>query len=516
MKVIGILQILIGISGLIFGSMMVGDIGIAALIGAVTSLLSGTGFLLPENEPRKMEQKTKLGLTLSGVAALLLLVIGLAVSNGNDNTMSQETFLTEQQFDQLYTDAKSFKGYQIDFYGRVFQIPEKTERYQSFQVYAQDDNNKNTIIRLDDTTFDIQKGDILHIVGEVQDMVQGKNAFGAILRIPSIVAKKVEKTDYATAFAPAIRTIQVNQEQNQNGNVMSVTKVELAKQETRVHLKIKNESADTIDFHTYSSSLIQSDKQYERITNFHANYPEINSDNIRSGVTTEGVLVFQAIDLNGDNFTVIFEGSSDNWKVNIEPFMFEIPLKHEIPATKDKNASAELNQSKGKKTTDKLLSSVQLQDHDNSLSASETSKRALPSSLYGGRIPGIPSGIGDSTITLSDLNGEMEEEIDTGTGFAFVFSNAIYYTTSQLNINGNITEGEITAIRFVNGHSVLGITIGDLPESIIKKLGEPDYRGYDNLEGCYVIQYSMGDYNLDFFSADENSPTVYALYYSIL
>ncbi|WP_080831889.1 DUF308 domain-containing protein [Cohnella massiliensis] len=335
MRIIGILQLLIGISGLILGSMMTGDIGIAAMIGAVTSLLSGAGFLLPESKSRKMGRKTKLGMIISGTAALLLVVIGLALSSVNDKTVSREEFLTEQQFVQLYTDAKPFKGYQVDFYGRVFQAPEKTEKYQSFQVYAQDDDSKNTIVRLDDMAVDIQKGDILHIVGEVHDMFQGKNAFGAILKLPAIIAKKVEKTDYATAFAPAFKTIEVNQEQNQNGYVMSVTNVELAKQETRVHLKVRNESADTIDFHTYSSTLIQGDKQYERISNFHANYPEINSDNIRPSVTTEGVIVFPSVDPNGDNFTVTFEGSSDNWEVRIEPFTFEIPLKHEVTVAKD-------------------------------------------------------------------------------------------------------------------------------------------------------------------------------------
>ena len=45
MKKIGIILIVVGIVGVILGCMMFGDIGIAALIGAVTAILSGIGFL---------------------------------------------------------------------------------------------------------------------------------------------------------------------------------------------------------------------------------------------------------------------------------------------------------------------------------------------------------------------------------------------------------------------------------------------------------------------------------------
>lgn len=45
MKIIGILLIIVGVVGVLMGMMMFGDIGIACLVGAVTALLSGFGFL---------------------------------------------------------------------------------------------------------------------------------------------------------------------------------------------------------------------------------------------------------------------------------------------------------------------------------------------------------------------------------------------------------------------------------------------------------------------------------------
>lgn len=44
-KVIGIMLLAVGIIGIIMGLMMFGDIGIACIVGAISALLSGIGFL---------------------------------------------------------------------------------------------------------------------------------------------------------------------------------------------------------------------------------------------------------------------------------------------------------------------------------------------------------------------------------------------------------------------------------------------------------------------------------------
>jgi hypothetical protein len=46
MKVIAVLLVLVGVLGLVMGTMMFGDIGIACMVGGMSALLSGIGFLL--------------------------------------------------------------------------------------------------------------------------------------------------------------------------------------------------------------------------------------------------------------------------------------------------------------------------------------------------------------------------------------------------------------------------------------------------------------------------------------
>ncbi len=45
MKVIGILLVILGVIGILLGLMMFGDIGIACIVGALSALLSGIGFI---------------------------------------------------------------------------------------------------------------------------------------------------------------------------------------------------------------------------------------------------------------------------------------------------------------------------------------------------------------------------------------------------------------------------------------------------------------------------------------
>ena len=45
MKIIGILLLIVGVIGILLGSMMFGDIGVAAMVGAASAILSGIGFI---------------------------------------------------------------------------------------------------------------------------------------------------------------------------------------------------------------------------------------------------------------------------------------------------------------------------------------------------------------------------------------------------------------------------------------------------------------------------------------
>lgn len=57
MKAIGILLIILGIAGILMGFMMFGDIGVACIVGALGSLLSGIGFLSANKKINKINSE---------------------------------------------------------------------------------------------------------------------------------------------------------------------------------------------------------------------------------------------------------------------------------------------------------------------------------------------------------------------------------------------------------------------------------------------------------------------------
>ena len=53
MMILGIILIIWGIIGIAMGMMMFGDIGIACIVGAVTAILCGVGFIMANKKMRE-------------------------------------------------------------------------------------------------------------------------------------------------------------------------------------------------------------------------------------------------------------------------------------------------------------------------------------------------------------------------------------------------------------------------------------------------------------------------------
>lgn len=239
---------------------------------------------------------------------------------------SNKTSLSKDEFIQLYSDSSKFKDRSVDFYARIFIVPEKDDKGTYIQAYANNDDSKNTIIRIKDPKLDVKDADIIHVVGTVEKSFEGENAFGGKINAPSILASKVEKVDYATAFAPAIKTIQVNKEINQNGYILKLNKVEVAEKETRLYVNINNTTKEKISFYSFNAIITQGNKQFKELSNYDEVVPVIDSD-ILPGITQDGVLIFEPVQADGENLKVLLDGSSDNYELKFNPFSFDVILK---------------------------------------------------------------------------------------------------------------------------------------------------------------------------------------------
>ena len=242
-------------------------------------------------------------------------------STENSKAVSNEP-LTESEFKKMLSDPMKYEGAKVEFFGTVFVEPEKDEDGTYLQIFDKNDNN--IIVAIEDPDLEVELDDIVKVKGTVVDEFKGENAFGGTITAPSIKAESVEVTDYATAFAPAIKTIEVNQEQTQHGYVFDLAKVEIAEDETRAYIKITNNSKEEISFYSFNSKITAGTKQLEEDDDY--NYPEIPSE-ILPGVSVEGIVVFPTIKDEQGTAKFYFEGSSENYDIDIEPFIFDVNLE---------------------------------------------------------------------------------------------------------------------------------------------------------------------------------------------
>ena len=105
---------------------------------------------------------------------------------------------------------------------------------------------------------------------------------------------------------------------------MKLLKLNLQKKETRVYVTASNNASDDFSIYTYSAVATQNGKQYEYDSNYDAGYEELSSE-LKPGITSKGILTFPAMDQS--NFTIIIDGSSDNWDIDLKDFKFDLEVK---------------------------------------------------------------------------------------------------------------------------------------------------------------------------------------------
>ncbi len=247
----------------------------------------------------------------------------------NDGTMEIGTYykdvivpLKGEAIKTLYSSPGSFKNHVVEIIGKVFTSPEVSDEGTVIQMYTDFENDdNNTIVHINDENFKVKTDDYVKIVGKVGDVFEGENAFGASITAPTINAITQEIISYKDATAPTIKKINLNKTIKQHGYSVTLKKVEFAKTETRIYVKVINAGKSKFSLYSFNAKLVQDGKQYEEQQNYDADYPEIQSD-LLMGITTEGVIVFPHI--KDSSFKVLLDGSSDDYEEEFTLYTFYI------------------------------------------------------------------------------------------------------------------------------------------------------------------------------------------------
>jgi hypothetical protein len=173
--------------------------------------------------------------------------------------------------------------------------------------------------------LDLKDDDYIIVTGELLGKFNGENAFGAKLEIPAVEAATIEKVTRNDVVAPTTAAIEINQSDIQNKFTVTLEKMELAKNETRFLIKLKNDGNEKVTFYDFDSKLTQGSKQYEPDSSLDSDQ-ELPND-ILPGIEAEGYVVFPAIDQSQKQMTLFLdEPSSDDYDLDWKEVKFDVTL----------------------------------------------------------------------------------------------------------------------------------------------------------------------------------------------
>lgn len=279
----------------------------------------------------KWRRKMKKLFTALMCVMMFSVLTGCGNNESSDKSDSEKTeqkeYVDEADIAKVYSDPSKYEGKFIKLTGKVFTPPEKDDDGVYFQMWADPKNNDlNTIVAFDDSSFELSADDYVILEGEISGAFEGKNNFGGSINALKVIATDLKKSSYTEAIAPTLKEVSTNNLVNsQNGVDIAITKVEFAKNETRVYYTVSNNSGSSYSFYDFNMKATQNGKQFETESNYEAKYPSVSGD-ILNGIKSEGIACFNGLEQK--NFDIHFdEGYSDNYDLDFSEFTLSIVVE---------------------------------------------------------------------------------------------------------------------------------------------------------------------------------------------
>lgn len=221
---------------------------------------------------------------------------------------------------EVYTNAKKYKGYHINIKGKVFQVMSDNGKVKGIQVWLDPDTCEQNMMIYYNTDVEVKQGDYIIGSGYIDSVTEYKNAYDAKLYAPLVISSDLRKATYIEVMAPTIaKTTPENLKQEKFGYSVSIDKIEFAEKETRVYTTVTNNGKALLYFG--DSVIVQEGKQYNSTDNYEAEYEKIPYE-VLKGVSCSGIIVFPAITTN--DFELTIDIHSDDFDEEMEKFTFKI------------------------------------------------------------------------------------------------------------------------------------------------------------------------------------------------
>lgn len=224
--------------------------------------------------------------------------------------------------DEVYTNANEYLGYYVNIKGQVFQSLGDNGDLKGVQVWLDPNSCEQNLMIHYTTAESFKDGDYISCSGYIKEIHTYSNTYGTELSVPLLYSTDLRSATYIEVMSPATSTITPeNLTFEKFGYSITIEKVELAANETRLYLCVSNNGNATLYVDTNSSVIVQDGNQLNSEINFEANYEEVPYS-LCKGAAVSGIVTFPVI--NDREFEYVIDLHSDNNKEYFETVTFHI------------------------------------------------------------------------------------------------------------------------------------------------------------------------------------------------
>lgn len=249
-------------------------------------------------------------LLVSLFIAELFVFTGCQSKTGQEAEEKEKEYIEGEEISDIYLDPDAYAGKYVSLAGKIYDVsPRKGDKTLFFMSEDPAHSKNDTVVVAKNDLFkDLKEGDYIEVAGQIEGGYE-ESYFEGETPFLEITADKIEESSFIEAFAPTIQEIKVDEtlEEGTKGVSVTLQKIELAKEETRVYLKVNNQSKKMYYFS--DSKIVQNSKQLSSVWNDATiddpDYKPIESA-IPSGVIEEGVVVFKPV--KSSDFQVVSSG----------------------------------------------------------------------------------------------------------------------------------------------------------------------------------------------------------------
>lgn len=106
-----------------------------------------------------------------------------------------------------------------------------------------------------------------------------------------------------------------------------MVKLEFSEYDTRLYIKIENNSDSNVSLYSFDITMVIDGKNYIEEYSYYGDYPEIDSE-LTPNTHTEGIIAFKPLNFNDiSKIRIIIDSPySDNWDIEFQNYVFDFEI----------------------------------------------------------------------------------------------------------------------------------------------------------------------------------------------